>query len=150
LAVSIFQTACAADFDIRNEAEFKKIFAADAKLTKLAGGMQFTEGPVWVNKEGGYLGFSDIPSDELKKWTATNGVTTFRKPSFNANGNTVDGKGRLISCEHTGRRVSIRREIYPLVRDKKSGEIGHALAFKLDTLVDQYEGKKFNSPNDVV
>ncbi len=126
-------TADAADFDIRNESEFRKIVAPDARLERLATGMQFTEGPVWVPQDGGYLVFSDIPADDLKKWTAKEGVTTFRKPSRNANGNTVDRQGRLVTCEHTGRRVSL------LDRDGA-----------VRTLVDQFEGKKFNSPNDVV
>lgn len=126
-AVSVLAT----DFDIRDEVEFRKAVAPDAKLQRLATGMQFTEGPVWVAAEGGFLVFSDIPSDELKKWTAKDGVTTFRKPSQNANGNTLDREGRLISCEHSGRRVS---------RLEKDGT--------LVTLVDQFEGKRFNSPND--
>jgi gluconolactonase len=126
-------TACAAEFDIRNETEFRKIVAPDARLERLATGMQFTEGPVWVPQDGGCLIFSDIPADELKKWTAKDGVTTFRKPSRNANGNTVDRQGRLVTCEHTGRRVSL------LDRDGA-----------VRTLVDQCEGKKFNSPNDAV
>lgn len=121
----------AADFDIRDEAEFGKIVAPDARLTKLATDMQFTEGPVWVAAQGGCLVFSDIPADELKKWAAQDGLTTFRKPSQNANGNTVDRAGRLISCEHSARRVSRLEKDGPIV-----------------TLVDQFDGKKFNSPND--
>jgi gluconolactonase len=124
--------ACAAEFDIRDAAEFGNIVAADARLQRLATDMQFTEGPVWVAADGGGLIFSDIPADELKHWTARNGLTTFRKPSHNANGNTVDRTGRLITCEHSGRRVS---------RLEKDG--------KLVTLVDRYDGKQFNSPNDV-
>jgi len=123
---------CAADFDVRDEAEFGKIVAANARLQKLATDLQFTEGPVWVAADGGCLVFSDIPADELKKWTAKDGLTTFRKPSQNANGNTADRQGRLVTCEHSGRRVSLL---------EKDG--------KLVTLVDQFAGKKFNSPNDV-
>lgn len=106
---------------------------ADAKLEKLAGGMQFTEGPVWSDDEGGYLIFSDIPANELKKWTAKDGVTTFRRPSNNINGNTRDRAGRLVSAEHSARRVSVT---------EKDGTV--------KTLVDRFEGKRFNSPNDVV
>ncbi len=124
--------AHAAEFNVHDEAMFRKAIAPEAKLERLATDMQFTEGPVWVAENGGYLVFSDIPADELKQWTAKGGVTTFRKPSQNANGNTLDREGRLISCEHAGRRVS---------RLEKDG--------KLVTLVDQFEGKKFNSPNDV-
>ena len=76
--------AFGAEFDIRDEAEFKKIVPEDAKVEKLAGEFRFTEGPVWI-EDGSYLVFSDIPANELKKWTPE-GVSTFRKPSQNANG----------------------------------------------------------------
>jgi gluconolactonase len=124
---------CTADFDIRDEAEFKRVIAPDARLVKQATGMRFTEGPVWLERDGGFLVFSDIPANELKRWTATGGLATFRAPSFNANGNTVDREGRLITCEHSGRRVSI------LEGDGR-----------LQTLVDRHDGRKFNSPNDPV
>jgi len=104
------------------------LVAPDAKLEKLAGGMKFTEGPVWTDADGGYLIFSDIPSNELKKWTAKDGLTIYRKVEKQINGNTRDAKGRLISCCHGARNVLIERE--PLVQN--------------------YDGKKFNSPNDVV
>lgn len=122
----------AADVDTRDAAAFAKIVAPDAKLQKLATDMQFTEGPVWVAGDGGLLVFSDIPADELKKWTAKDGLTTFRKPSRNANGNTVDRQGRLVTCEHSGRRVSLL---------EKDGS--------LITVVDRFGEKQFNSPNDV-
>ena len=123
--------AAGAEFDIRDEAEFKRIVPEGAKVEKLAGELRFTEGPVWI-EDGSYLVFSDIPANELKKWTPE-GISTFRKPSQNANGNTVDLQGRLVSAEHSGRRVSVTQ---------KDG--------KVETVVDQFEGKKFNSPNDVV
>lgn len=119
-------------FEIRDAALFRKIVPPGAHLERLATGMRFTEGPVWVPRQGGFLVFSEIPSDELKRWTRAEGLSTFRKPSRNANGNTVDRQGRLISCEHTGRRVS---------RLESDGT--------LRTLVDRFEGKRFNSPNDV-
>jgi len=126
--------AVPAQFDIRDEAEFAKIVSPDSKLEKLATGMKFTEGPVWVtSKDGGFLVFSDIPANELKKWNEKGGLTTFRKPSGNANGNTVNRNNRIVSCEHSRRRVSVL-EI--------NGE--------LKTLVDRFAGKKFNSPNDAV
>jgi len=122
-----------ADFEIRDTSAFKGIILPEARLEKLATGMKFCEGPVWVTrKNGGFLVFSDIPSDELKKWSERGGLTTFRKPSFNANGNTVNRQNRVVTCEHSGRRVSVL-EI--------NGE--------LKTLVDRFDGKKFNSPNDV-
>lgn len=126
-------TATAAEFDIRDEAEFKKIVSADAKVEKLAGDMGFVEGPVWNPANGGYLVFSDIPNNELKKWTKDGGLTTFRKPSQNANGNTLDLQGRLTTAEHSGRRISVT---------EKDGAVR--------SVVDAFEGKKFNSPNDAV
>ena len=122
----------AAALQIDHAAAFARCVAADATVTKLAGDMGFIEGPVWLpaTRE---LVFSDIPNDELKKWTGAGGVVTFRKPSRNANGNTLDSAGRLLTCEHSGRRVAIL---------EKDGT--------LKTLVDSFEGKKLNSPNDVV
>lgn len=121
------------DFDIRNEAEFRKIFPLDAKVATLADGFGFTEGPVWIPRDGGYLVFSDIQKNRLNKWTAKDGITTFREPSRNANGNTLDRQGRLLTAEHSGRRVS---------RLERDGSVV--------TVVDRFDGKKFNSPNDVV
>src|SRR5687768_4578537 len=85
-------TAAATDFDIRNAKEFSKCVPKNAKVQKLAGDMKFTEGPVWVPQGAGYLIFSDIPANELKRWTAKEGLVTYRKPSNNANGNTIDSK----------------------------------------------------------
>jgi len=101
-------------------------------VRKLAGEMKFTEGPVWVPRDGGYLVFSDIPADELKRWCEKDGLTVFRKPSRNSNSNILDREGRIITCEHSGRRLSIM-ETDGTVR----------------TLVDRHEGKAFNSPNDL-
>ena len=131
--LGILTVAEAADFDIRKAEEFKNLLPSDAKLEKLVTGFGFLEGPVWVPRDGGFLIFSDIPADELKKWTAKEGVTTYRKPSNNANGNTIDRKGNLISCEHSGRKV--------VIEDRKR---------ESKPLVDSFEGKKFNSPNDAV
>jgi gluconolactonase len=112
--------------------EFARCVPAGATITKVVGDLGFIEGPVWL-KASHALVFSDIPGDELKQWTAAGGLTTFRKPSQNGNGNTLDLTGRLLTCEHTGRRVAI------LEADGK-----------VHTLVDSYDGKKLNSPNDVV
>jgi gluconolactonase len=102
------------------------------QIEKLAGGFQFTEGPVW-NRDGSLL-FSDIPNNVILRWDPrTRQVSDFRRPSRSTNGNTLDSQGRLVCCEHDGRRVS-RRE-----RDA-----GYT------TIVDRYEGKRLNSPNDVV
>lgn len=124
----------AAEFQIADPAEFGRCVAPDARLTRLASDLGFTEGPVWVKAGGaGFLVFSDIPRDELKKWSAAAGLETFRKPSRNANGNTLDAAGRLLTCEHSGRQVAVL---------EPDGT--------LRTVVDRFEGKKLNSPNDVV
>jgi len=124
--------AAGAEFEIKNETEFKKCIPASAKVEKLAGDMKFLEGPTWVSSGGGYLVFSDIPANQLKKWSEGK-LTVFREPSQNANGNTTDREGRLVTAEHSGRRISIT---------EKDGAV--------HPLVERYEGKKFSSPNDVV
>ena len=104
--------------------------AADATIEKLAGDMKFTEGPVWIS-ERKMLVFSDIPPGMLMQWTADKGLAEFRK-SENSNGNTLDHEGRLVTCQHSGRNV---------VRAEKDGSI--------TVIVDSFDGKKLNSPNDV-
>lgn len=122
----------AADLEVRDPAVFAKVISPAARLERLATDMQFTEGPVWVRDKGGFLVFSDIPADELKKWTPAEGLTTFRKPSHSANGNAVDRQGRLVTCEHAGRRLS---------RLEADGTLA--------TVVDRYGDKRLNSPNDL-
>jgi len=124
--------ANAADLAVGKAEAFHQLIAADAKVEKLGTGMKFVEGPCWIKTDGGWLVFSDIPSNELKKWTAAGGITTWRNPSNNTNGNLLDQQGRLISCEHSSRRVT---------RTNADGTI--------EVLVDSFYGKKFNSPNDV-
>lgn len=132
--IAITTTAAnAADFDIRNASEFAKCVSSTATLDQLGTDMKFLEGPQWVPSNGGFLVFSDIPSNELKKWTPTGGISVFRSPSNNTNGNTLDKTGRLLSAEHSARRISIT---------EPDGSV--------HTVVDQFEGKKLNSPNDVV
>jgi gluconolactonase len=119
-----------------------KIVPAGAIVEKVIGNLQFAEGPVWL-RSGGYLLFSDIPSNAIMKWTPAGGLSVFRKPIFlrefpdgvqiGTNGLTLDRQGRLIACEHGNRRVS---------RTEQDGTV--------TTLADRYEGKRFNSPNDVV
>lgn len=132
LALAASVAAQTSDFQISNDAEFRRCVPAEARVAKLAGDLGFTEGPTWI-KAGAYLVFSDIPNNKLLKWSAAGGLTTFRDPSANANGNTTDAQGRLLTCEHSGRRVAIQ------------GADG-----AVKTLVDSFEGKKLNSPNDVV
>jgi gluconolactonase len=105
---------------------------ADAELEQLGTGCEFTEGPVW-HAEGKFLLFSDIPANQMKKWTAEEGITNFRVPSGKSNGLTYDKQGRLVTCEHANRRVS---------RTEADGTVV--------TIASHYEGKRLNSPNDVI
>jgi gluconolactonase len=104
-----------------------------ASVEKLAEGCRWAEGPVWFG-DGRYLLWSDLPNNRILRWDEASGaVSTFRAPSDHANGNTRDRQGRLITCEHSGRRVT---------RTEYDGTI--------TVLCDSYQGKRLNSPNDVV
>jgi gluconolactonase len=107
--------------------------SAGTSVEKLAGGMIFTEGPVWSPDEGGKLIFSDINANRLYQWSFEEGLKVFRDPSENANGNTIDLEGRLLTCEHRTHRITLTLE---------DGSI--------ETLLDSHDGKRLNSPNDVV
>ena len=87
-------------------ADFNKYRVLLASIDKLADGCRWSEGPVWFG-DGRYVLWSDIPNNRILKWDEETGsVTAFRKPSNNANGNTRDRQGRLVTCEHGGRRVA--------------------------------------------
>lgn len=116
-----------------NELAFAKVVRSTTVVDKLAGGFGFVEGPSWTEEDGGYLVFSDIPNNRIHRWSMREGVTIHREPSGNTNGNTRDIAGRLISCEHSGRRVAIED-----------------LTGARTTLVERYSGQRLNSPNDVV
>lgn len=104
-----------------------------AKVERLATGMRWAEGPVWFG-DGRYLLWSDIPNNRILKWEEETGVVSvFRQPAHNANGNTRDRTGRLITCEHDARRVT---------RTEYDGSI--------TVIAESFEGKPLNSPNDVV
>ena len=98
---------------------------------KVAGGFQFLEGPVWIPARNELL-FSDIPASKIYRYKDGK-FDVFREPSGQANGNTLDPQGRLVSCEHETRRVS---------RTEPDGTVV--------ALATHYEGKRLNSPNDVV
>src|SRR6476646_10630185 len=108
----------------------KSLVEPGAKVKKLAGGMKFTEGPVWLPADK-KLVFSDIPNSKLMQWKEGEGLSVYRA-SEEANGNILDLEGRLISCQHKARN---------LVRTEKDG--------KIMVLADKFHGKRFNSPNDV-
>ena len=102
-------------------------------VERLATGTLWGEGPVWVG-DGRYLVCSDIPNNRMMRWDEETGaVGVFRKPSNNANGNTRDRQGRLVTCEHLTRRVT---------RTEYDGAI--------TVICDRFDGKRLNSPNDVV
>ncbi len=104
-----------------------------ASVERLYAGCRWSEGPVWFG-DGRFLLWSDIPNDRILKWEEETGtVSIFRKTSWNANGNTRDRQGRLITCEHRGRRVT---------RTEYDGSI--------TVLIDSHQGRRLNSPNDVV
>ncbi len=113
------------------DSQLSEIMNHQATLEKIADGFKFVEGPVW--HPDGYLLFSDIPENTIYKWQPNQEVKVFRRPSGNANGNTLDLQGRLTTAEHSNRRVS---------RTDKDG--------KIETLVQEYQGKRLNSPNDLV
>lgn len=112
---------------------FEKYVVGSAALERLYTGARWTEGPVWFG-DGRYLLWSDIPNNRMMRWAEETGaVSVFRSPSHNSNGNTRDKQGRLVSCEHGTRRVT---------RTEHDGRI--------TVLMDRFEGKRLNAPNDVV
>jgi sugar lactone lactonase YvrE len=111
--------------------DMAKLIEPSAQLEKIGDGFKFTEGPVW-HPQKQCLFFSDIPANILYKWTEQDGFSVHREPSQNTNGLTLNAQGQLLSCEHSGRRVSI----------EKNGQV--------ETLVSTYQGKRLNSPNDII
>ena len=115
------------------DARFDKYRLMNAGVERLASGTRWGEGPVWFG-DMRCLFWSDIPNNRILRWDEVSGATSvFRAPSGFANGNTRDRNGRLITCEHGGRRVT---------RTEYDGS--------LTVLMDRWQGKRLNSPNDVV
>jgi len=114
-----------------NQNSLEAILEDNTQVEKLAGDFRFTEGPIW--HPNGFLLFSDIPANTIYQWTPNQKPEIFRRPSGNTNGNTLDWEGRLLSAEHSNHRIS---------RTEKDGTIV--------TLVNQFQGKRLNSPNDLV
>lgn len=126
----------------RMDPRLDELVSRDAKIEKLASGFQWAEGPVWV-KDGGYLLFSDVKSNVIIHWSADHGAREFIRPSgytgttprgeeMGSNGLTIDKEGKLVACQHGDRRIARRDD---------GG---------WTTLVDSFEGRKFNSPNDLI
>src|SRR5882672_9854313 len=108
-------------------------FAGTMAVERVATGFRWAEGPVYF-PAGRYVLFSDIPNNRIMRFCEDDGhVSVYRQPSMNSNGNTIDREGRLLTCEHSGRRVT---------RTELDGS--------LTIIADQYNGKKLNSPNDLV
>jgi gluconolactonase len=124
--------ALTSDFSVFDP-RFHKVTLPNVHVEKLYTGCRWAEGPAWF-PAGRYLVWSDIPNDRMLRWDDTDGsVSVFRQPSMNSNGNTIDREGRLVTCEHRSRCVS---------RTEFDG--------RRTVLADRYDGKRFNSPNDVV
>lgn len=124
------------------------IVDSNARLEIIAEGFDWTEGPLWLEKEQALL-FSDIPPNSVFKWTENEGVTLYLKPSgytgtaprtgeVGSNGIILNPQGQLVLCQHGDRRLAVMNA--PL--DKPES--------KFTTIADVYDGKKFNSPNDAV
>lgn len=132
----------------RLDPELDKIIVPDAKLEILAKGFEWSEGPVWV-PQGNYLLFSDIPNNSVIKWKKGDSTSLYLKPAGfteesseskepGSNGLVLDREGRLVLCQHGDRRIA--RMDAPLSQPES----------KFVTIVDNYEGKRLNSPNDLV
>lgn len=117
--------------DIRDP-RFVDIVGEEVQLEELGAGFDFTEGPIWNPREK-HLIFSDMPGDHMRRWSERDGVSTFRRPSNMANGNTYDSLGRILTCEHATSRVT---------RTELDGSI--------TVLATEWQGKQLNSPNDIV
>ncbi len=113
--------------------EFTNCFIGHAKVERLYTGCRWGEGPAYF-PAGRYLTWSDIPNNRIMRYDETNdSISVFRELSNNSNGHTVDNQGRLVSCEHLSRRVT------------RTGFDG-----KIEIIADSYNGKRLNSPNDVI
>tara|TARA_R110000868_G_scaffold49323_1_gene159289 strand:+ start:174 stop:1076 length:903 start_codon:yes stop_codon:yes gene_type:complete len=114
------------------DSSFGSFVLGNAPVKQIASGFDWVEGPVWFG-DANCLLFSDIPNNRIMRWIPGLGTSVFRQPSNYANGHTRDRQGRLISCEHGARRVT---------RTAHDGSI--------TVIADSFEGKRLNSPNDVV
>ena len=107
------------------------VVGTEVRFERIATGCKFTEGPLW--HPGGYLLWSDMPDDHLRRWSQKDGVSTFRKPCNMSNGLAWDREGRLLACEHASSQVT---------RTEPDGRIV--------PIATHYQRKQLNSPNDIV
>lgn len=120
------------DYEIIDE-KFRRLVSRNARVERLYEGCRWAEGPAYFPAHRALV-WSDIPNDRMLRWDETTGaVSVFRSPANNSNGNTIDRQGRLVTCEHGARRVT------------RTGHDG-----TVTVLADRIDGKRFNSPNDVV
>lgn len=127
--------------------ELDNIIDSDAEIELLAEGFEWSEGPLWIDDEGGYLIFSDVPQNIIYKWDANDGISGYLKPSGytdtfprtgepGSNGLLLDRQGKLILCQHGDRRVA-----------RMKGELNNPNP-SFYTLANEYNGRRLNSPND--
>lgn len=125
-----------------------RLVAPEARMQVIGTGYSWSEGPVWV-RSGGFLLFSDIPNNAIIRWDAKHGARTYLKPAgytgddprggeLGSNGLAIDPQGRLVLCQHGDRRIA-----------RLDSPLEEPMA-KYSTLVDRFEGKRLNSPNDLV
>ena len=117
--------------EIRDE-KFRAVVGDDVEIEEVGSGFEFTEGPIWNHVEK-HLIFSDIPGNVMRRWRPDGNIETWRQPSNMANGNTYDGEGRVVTCEHATSRVT---------RTERDGT--------LTVLATHYGDKELNSPNDII
>jgi gluconolactonase len=115
-----------------DDPRFRNLIQKNARLRQLATGFEWTEGPVWF-ADHQHLFFSDIPANRMMRLTLDGQVSTYRQPADYSNGNTRDRQGRLVSCQHGTRSVT---------RTELDGT--------RTVIADSYQGKRLNSPNDVI
>ncbi|MBI2563755.1 MAG: SMP-30/gluconolactonase/LRE family protein [candidate division NC10 bacterium] len=119
-------------YQVVNYRRFRPYVVGNARLEVLHTGIRWAEGPVWI-ADAGCLLLSDVPSNRILRWVEGQGASVYREPANHSNGNTRDRQGRLVTCESGGRRV---------VRTELDGT--------QTVLADRYQGKRLNSPNDIV
>lgn len=117
--------------EIRDE-KFRAVVGDDVEIEEVGSDFEFTEGPIWSHVEK-HMIFSDIPGNIMRRWRPGGSIEVWRQPSNMANGNTYDGEGRVVTCEHAASRVT---------RTESDGSV--------TVLATHYGDRELNSPNDIV